>query len=220
MSKNNNKKKLFGRNIFTLVFAFVILLLVIIVGNNISVSIKNNVKPFEINAKGEAFEEGEYNLEDCKYVKGDEFDAIGLTIECSEYNEDTDKAVYKVMLYENENTENIDIVNSSIKAQVCLASDQIGYLGYSSKVTFNNIAKDKNTASSSTTYKKTFTINSVIDYPAKTEHFPIPLTVKAPDIYLYITYSYKENAGQAKNATYIIEYSYYDLLPLQGGISK
>ena len=219
MAKNNNKKKkiIFGRNIFTIVVVLVVLLIGTIIADNIITSVQNDVTPFVTKADGTTYDEGTYDLENCKKIKLSELEEFGLKFVCTEYNEDTQQIKYTMTTYLTEKSK--DIISGSCTAQVCVASDYIGFISYSTKHTTVKFAADLETAENSSTYQKTFTISSVIDYPAKSQHWPFPITVDSPTTYLYISYNYNSN-GAKRTETFLIEFSYKDLLPETGGIAK
>lgn len=217
--KSTPKKRLFGRNLFTLIFAIVVLL-VLVLGISITMSYvttnnANKITPFVDKNTTEQFTEGTYNT-DAKRINGKDFDEFGLIFKCNQYlDEDSKKtATYELRVFKTEDTKNI---TGSITANVCLAANWVGYASYATKSTSVKIAADEETALGSTAYRKTFTLSSLDDYPAKANTWPIKITVSEPTIYLYISYDYYEN-GKAKTDTYILKYSYSELTPLEGGI--
>ncbi|MBE6137208.1 MAG: hypothetical protein E7176_02300 [Erysipelotrichaceae bacterium] len=231
MSDKNNspkKRKLFGRNAFTL-YIFIPIVLILILGvfvaaSYISTNNSNKIKPFETKSAGVLFTDNEgtnsFLVEDAEYISPNQFTEFGYILKCTSYNEDSKTAEYLFKPYKTETTKAIS--NDKISVALCMKADWIGFVGYSTtSPTTVTLSSDLEKAESTTssTYRKTLTISSLMDFPAKTNNWPIKVTVKEPEIFLYIQYSYQEN-GKNVTKVYIIEYSYSDLIPETGGIRK
>lgn len=231
MSNKNNapkKQRLFGRNAFTL-FVFVPLVLVVILGIFVGVSYistynSNKIKPYEHKSTGVLFTDNEgenkFLIEDAIYIDAEEFNDFEFILKCTSYNEDAKSAAYDFKPYKTEETKAIS--NDKISVALCLKADWVGYVGYSSTTPSTvTLSSDKEKAENTTssTYKKTLNINSLYDFPAKAETWPVKVKVEQPEIYLYLSYVYQEN-GKNITKTYILEYEYTDLIPESGGIRK
>lgn len=220
-NKSTPKKRLFGRNVFTLVVValsiIIVFLGIFITTQYVSTYNKNNVTPYVTKTLGTNFAEGDYNSNAVR-MKGKDFKELGVIFTCTNFvdEETTKSAKYELRTYLLDDSKNI---SENLVANVCFANDWIGYVAYSSKSTSVKVAADKKTAEESTTYRKTFTINSFGNYPAKTDTWPIKISVDKPTIYLYLEYSYYQN-GEKKKEAYILEYSYDELIPQVGGIKR
>ena len=227
---NKKKKKLpFGRNIFTLIFVFacvaVLFLIVYTVQSYVTAASEAKYTPFVTQsiADGKAtdFEEGSFNNVD-ERMKHDKFNTMGVYLTCTKYVEDdsnatTRQAIYKVAVYKNDNTPNLK--NGKVSVSICMAAPWVGFIKYpsSSAAKELTVCNDEETAkSSSNSNYKTFTISGQIDFPAKAKTWPVPVTVDYPTIYLYLTYT----DTYSKTKTVVLEYSYLDLIPQDGGIIK
>lgn len=231
MSKKNTafKKRLFGRNLFTLIFilvAAVLLFFIIYVPTNyITTYNSNKIRPFIDKTKDTTFEtqsqSNPFNATDAVYMQGKDFDDFGMIFKCTEYSEDSKSASYELRIYKTENTKSI--VQDTVSVSLCLKANWIGFVAYSStSPSTTKLSADKETAEKSdlsSTYKKTLKISSLADFPAKASTWPVKITVAEPSIYLYISYQYKEN-GVTKTNSYILSYSYAELIPETGGIRK
>lgn len=266
-----HKNRLFGRNLFTLIFAIVAILIIAFAVTTIqsytSTSSKTKVVPFEtknLNSTDNTFTEGTYNTTNDKNntvirMNGKDFNEIGLFFSCKEYNEDKGSAKYELKMYFNDNTPEEVKYNTKFQANVCMSAKWIGFVSYANKsstikiyapyysnrvknvtdmtktyyvedntsrfgyreateeeINDANIFKYENILSSEEkakqdTSKNTFTINNVVDFPAKANTWPIKIKVSEPTIYLYLSYSYNENAI-TKTKTYILKYSYKELM--------
>lgn len=224
MKKNDStpKRRLFGRNLFTMIVValsiVIVFLGIFITTQYVSAYNTNKINPFVTKSVGTNFDEGTYNTNDVVRMNGADFDKLGLVFTCTKFvdEETTKSATYELRTYLLENSK---AVNGNITANVCFANDWVGYVAYASKSSTIKVAKDLETAEGNTTYRKTFTISSFGDYPAKTNTWPIKITVNKPVIYLYLSYSYYEN-GENKTENYILKYSYDELIPQVGGIKK
>ncbi len=221
MKDNNSSKKnkLFGRNIFTLFILipilFVVIFCIFIIVNYVSVYNSNKLEAFKDKNIEEQYDSSSYNQEPTR-MKGSQFDEYGIIFKCVEYNEDKKTANYELRVYKNENSKDL---SKNITANVCLTADWIGFVSYATKTTSLRLADDKSTAEGSVTYRKTFSISNIVDFPQKADTWPVKVTVNEPNIYLYLEFTYQEN-GKAKTDAYVLEYSYQDLLPESGGIRK
>lgn len=223
--KNNNttpKKRLFGRNIFTLVVAafsiLIVFLGIFITSQYVTTYNKNNITPFVTKKVGENFEENVYDLNNVVRMNGKDFDKLGVILKCTKFTDEetTKQATYELRLYSLENSKT---VSTSVTANICFANDWVGYATYSSKSSTIKVAKDEAEALEKSTYRKTFTLNSFGEYPTKTDTWPIKISVDKPTIYLYLSYKYYEN-GTEKTENYILKYSYDELIPEVGGIKR
>ena len=216
------KKRLFGRNIFTIIVVLasiiIVFLGVFITTQYVSTYNTNKINPFVTKSVGTNFDEGQYNTNDVVRMDGADFDKLGLIFTCTKFvdEESSKSATYELRTYLLEDSKPI---NDNITANVCFANNWVGYVSYASKSSTIKVAPSKEKAEESTTYRKTFTISSFGDYPAKTKTWPINITVDKPTIYLYLSYSYYEN-GTNKTENYILKYSYDELIPQVGGIKK
>ena len=147
---NNHKNKLFGRNLFTLIFTVAAIVIIAFVAftvqSYISTSSNTRVEPFVTkslsstdNSK-ENFSEGIYNIESSKTngieeMNGKDFDKIGLKFYCTEYNEDKGTASYQLQMYFTDNTPEEIKYNTKFSANVCMTSKWIGFISYASKTT-------------------------------------------------------------------------------------
>lgn len=220
-SKNTaSPKHGFGRNLYTLLIvlpiAVIVILGVFITINYVTVYNSNKISPFIDKTSDEKFTEGTYQTDGIQTIKEKEFLDFGILLKCTTYNEDSKTATYELRVYENESTPKL---TDNLTANICLAANWIGFASYGSKSSTIKLAPSKDTAESSTTYRKTFTVNSLVDLPAKADTWPVKITVSEPTIYLYLAYSYQEN-GKTKTDSVIIKYSYDELKPESGGIRK
>lgn len=231
MSKKNTtpKKRLFGRNLFTLIFIIVAMILLFFIiyvpSNYITAYNSNKIRPFIDKTKDTTFEtqsqSNPFNVADAVYMKEKDFEDFGILFKCTEYSEDSQSASYELRTYKTEATK--AIVQDTISVSLCLKANWIGFVAYSStSPSTTKLSADKETAEKtdlSSTYKKTLKISSLADFPAKANTWPIKITVSEPSIHLYISYNYKEN-GVTKTNSYILNYTYSELIPETGGIRK
>ncbi len=227
---NKQKKKLpFGRNLFTILFVlvctFIIAFVIYTIQSYVTAANKSKYTPFVTQSitdgTASEFSEGTFNSVDSR-IKHDKFDKLGVYLVCNKYIEDdsnatTRTAVYKVAVYENDNTPTIK--NGTVSVSFCMAAPWVGFIKYPSSSAPKDLTvceSQEAAEASSNSYYKTFTISGQIDFPAKVNTFPIPITIDAPTLYLYISIT----DTYSKTTTYVLEYSYYDLLPLDGGIIK
>lgn len=227
-NKSSNKSKLFGRNVFTLYIIvpilFILILGIFITVNYISTYNNNKIIPFENKSVGVLFTDNDgtnsFNVENAKQITEEEFTEFGYILKCIEYNEDSKTAKYEFRPYKLETTK--AITNDKVSVALCLKTDWIGFVGYSSTSAVSaTLSSDLEKAESTTsaTYKKDLSITSLVDLPAKVDTWPVKVKVNEPEIYLYLEYSYQEN-GKTKTNTFIVEYSYSDLIPESGGIRQ
>ena len=230
-NNNKNKKKLpFGRNLFTLIFitvSVVVLAFVIsTITSYVTASNKSKYAPFETksitNGTEEKYEDGTFNSIDSR-MKDDKFNTFGINLRCTSYVEDentsatTRQAIYKLSIYKNDNTPSIK--NGKVNVAICMAAPWVGFIKYPSSAAPKELEfcdTEENAKSTSPSNYKTFTISNQIDFPAKVNTFPIPITVDCPTIYLYLSYV----DSYSKTTTVVLEYSYYDIIPEAGGINK
>ena len=100
-----------------------------------------------------------------------------------------------------------------------MAAPWVGFIKYPSSSAPKSLefcASEENARSTSPSNYKSFTISGQIDFPAKVNTFPVPITIDAPSIYLYLAYT----DAYGKTTTKVLEYTYYDLIPESGGIIK
>ena len=233
MKKENNqekKKKLpFGRNIFTIVFVAVsitIITLIIYTITSYTTAYNNNkFTPFVDETIGKQYESSSYNLENVSRISHKDFKDFGLVVTCTSYDEDENtgasaKASYKIATYKFEDTK--DIKNGKVSVMMCMGADWVNFLKYPTSTSIRELefnASEEVAKKDSPTYSRTFSFSGIIDFPAKANTWPIPITVDCPNIYLYLSYSYQEN-GKTLTKSYVLQYSYYDLIPQTGGIIK
>ena len=227
---NNQKKKLpFGRNIFTFVFGVVVVLvLTLIIYTSYSyISTYNNNKytPFVDESIGKQYESNSYNLDGVTRTNYKNFNDFGLVVRCTSYEQDNNtsavnKATYKISTYKLENTK--DIKNGKVSFMMCMGADWVGFLKYPTSTSIATLefnANEETAKKDSPTYSKTFTFSGIINFPAKANTWPIPVTLDCPLIYLYVNYSYQEN-GKTLSKSYVLQYNYYDLIPETGGLPR
>lgn len=230
MKKKNDapKRKLFGRNLFTLlVFGGGFIIIVLAIFSTVSyISTYNGSKitPFVDKNFDEQWTAEDYNVENAIRITNEELEEFGVIFTCTEYSEDSNTAKFKLKTYKKENTKSpIEQDGKWITANVMMTAEWINFVSYSSnKTTSLRMYDDEETAngsSSKSNYSKEFTVKNLANFPAKANTFPVKIEVDEPTIYLFISYNYKQNA-EIKNLTYIIEYSYSDLIPETGGIRK
>lgn len=232
-NKNNQKKKRklpFGRNLFTLITIALLLVVVALVVSTITsyVTAANKAK-YEAFVTQSISDTETTNFSDDTFAtidsrqKASSFDTFGVVLKCTSYVEDenttstTRQAIYKVSLYKNDNTPSIK--NGTVNVTICMAAPWVGFIKYPSSSAPKSLefcSDEENAKSSSPSNYKTFTISGQIDFPAKVNTFPVPITVDAPTIYLYLSYT----DAYSKTTTTVLEYSYYDLIPESGGIIK
>lgn len=140
-----HKNRLFGRNLFTLIFAIVAILIIAFAVTTIqsytSTSSKTKVVPFEtknLNSTDNTFTEGTYNTTNDKNntvirMNGKDFNEIGLFFSCKEYNEDKGSAKYELKMYFNDNTPEEIKYNTKFQANVCMSAKWIGFVSYATK---------------------------------------------------------------------------------------
>ena len=121
--KNNEKKKKklpFGRNLFTLIFIALVLVLVAFTVSTITSYVKaSNSSKYEAfvtqtisNGERTDFAEGTFNTVD-ERIKAKDFNTFGIELKCTNYVEDentestTRQAQYKISLYKYEDTPSI-----------------------------------------------------------------------------------------------------------------
>lgn len=224
MNKKNKgeKTKLFGRNLFTfLVFTGGFILIILIAFSTVSYITTYNkslITPFIDKDFNEQYTTEDYNINDIQRMNHKDFTDFGIILKCTEYSEDAKQAKYRLKTYKTENT---NAIEGSITANVMLTAKWINFVSYATKTTTLKIYDDEASAleSNKSSYYKDFTIKNLADFPAKTSTFPIKVTVDEPSIYLYISYKYKKS-GEIKTLSYVLEYSYSDLIPETGGIRK
>lgn len=228
--KNKQKRKLpFGRNLFTLIFVAVTLLvlslIIYTVQSYVTAANKSKYTPFVTqtitDGKATDFAEGSFNTID-ERMKFDKFNAMGVLLTCTKYVEDdsnatTRQAIYKVSVYKNDNTPALK--NGKVSISICMAAPWVGFIKYPSSSSAKELEICENEeaakATSNTKYK-TFTISGQIDFPAKVNTWPVPITIDTPTIYLYLTYT----DTYSKTKTVVLEYGYHNLIPQDGGIIK
>lgn len=230
-NKETKKKKLpFGRNLFTLLFVALVLVvlafIITTITSYVTESQKSKYEPFVTqsisNGTATNFTDETFNKVD-ERIKAKKFDTFGVVLKCTSYVEDenttstTRQAVYKLSLYKYENTPTIK--NGTVYASICMAAPWVGFIKYPSSSAPKSLefcASEENARSTSPSNYKSFTISGQIDFPAKVNTFPVPITVDAPSIYLYLAYT----DAYGKTTTKVLEYTYYDLIPESGGIIK
>ncbi len=233
MKKENNtaqKKKLpFGRNIFTFVFGILVVLILTCIIYTIysysSTYSNNKFTPFTDESVGKAYESSSYKLDDVTRTNFKNFNDFGVVLTCTSYDEDentgaTVKASYKVALYKYENTR--EIKNGTVDVMICMGADWINFLKYPTSTSIRTLefnSSEEVAKQTTPTYSRTFSFSGLVDFPAKAKTWPIPVTVDCPNIYLYLSYQYQEN-GKTLTKSYVLQYSYYDLIPQTGGIIK
>ena len=233
MKKDNNtnqKKKLpFGRNIFTFVFGIVVILLLTCIIYTITsyTTTYNNNKftPFVDESVGKAYESSSYKLDDVSRINHKDFKDFGVVLTCTSYDEDentsaTIKASYKIALYKYDDTR--EIKNGTVDVMICMGADWINFLKYPTSTSIRTLefnASEEVAKQTSPTYSRTYSFSGLVDFPAKANTWPIPVTVDCPNIYLYLSYQYQEN-GKTLTKSYVLQYSYYDVIPQTGGIIK
>lgn len=228
MNKKNEapKRKLLGRNLFTLlVFCGGFMLIMLIAFSTVSYVTtynKSKITPFEDKNFDEKFASDDYDFENAIRIHHSELEDFGVLLKCSEYSEDSKTAKFRLETYKKEGTKDpIQQDGKWITANILMTAKWINFAQYASKVTSLRMYDDEASAleSNKSNYYKDFTVSSIADFPAKTNTFPVKITVDEPTIYLYISYNYKQNA-EIKTLTYILEYAYTDLIPESGGIRK
>ncbi len=224
MNKKNNapKRKLFGRNLFTLlVFVGGFILIMLIAFSTVSYVTTYNksiIEPFIDKDFDEEFTVDDYNIDSIVRIHHSELEDFGVILKCSEYSEDSKTAKFRLKTYKKEGTK---APNGNITANVMMTAKWINFVSYSSKTTTLKMYEDETAAleSNKSSYYKDFTIKNLADFPAKANTFPIKVSVEEPTIYLYLSYKYIQS-GETKTLTYVLEYAYKDLIPESGGIRK
>ena len=236
--EKEKKKKLFGRNLFTLLFVIIVVgVLGFIIGTtikNVSRATANSYKPFQTDSSGKKLE----TFNDAPITDGKNFTDFGIYLKCIDstsdsagtngWDKDAGTALYKVALIKNGNTEGLNISGNKVTIGLCLMADWLGWTGfisYGSTSTYTVTLSEKlDSAKSATssTYKRSYTVSNVNKLPAKLDVFPFGITLKTPNIYLYLSYTTAKN----KTVTYILKYNYnyiyndeYNAIDLSGAIA-
>lgn len=222
MSNKNNtpKKRLFGRNLFTLIFiiavALVLFVAIYIPVNYVSTYNANKFEPFVDKTKDTKFDENTFDTANAVRMNGKDFTEFGMIFKCTEYSEDSKTARYEIRTYKTENTKTI--TNDTISLSLCLKANWVGVIKYSNQTpTTTRLSADKEAAekdSLSSTYKRTLTISGLEDFPLKAKTWPFKVKVDEPEYYLYVSYKTNNN----KTNSYILRYTYSELIPESGGI--
>lgn len=161
-------------------------------------------------------------------MKGKDFDLFDLEINCSEYNnnkiEGSDKASFSFTLkWTNKSTEElgdnklIPFDNESkrdIRLTTCFAADWVGFCKYQVSNTISSSTITKSADELDENYTGALfssTISGLEYFPAKANTWPVPVSVKAPDLFLYIEFKYQHNGP--KTRIYILQYTFDEYNP-------
>jgi len=224
MKNNNNKPKkfkfykLFGRNIFTILFIVVTVLLITFIVYTItsytSVSKKTKVTPFVTQSYSSEsgtsnFEDGTYYTKSDKTTKvkkanGKSFDDLGIIFKCTKYDEtDTSNisAKYQLRVYDNGNDDKLTST-TKITANVLVTANWIGCVNYSSKTTTLQ-------ASFAKTETSTTTVTDTPDSTETTENDGVKTTIEIKDGKKTTTTvtSAKKVAEKSTSSTYYKDFS-------------
>lgn len=206
-----NKKKVAikapKRNLFTL--------LVVIGGLVVAFFIAATIYSYASLTKYEPFADEKYekyNLENAKYIDGDDFEDFNLDFKCTKFNldEKNPKAVFEITTSKFEGQE-IEVENITIN--ICLSVDYLE-CKYSGEKTSHQLE-----GSSS---KQTYTMDS-INLPTTVDAFPFDIKIKEPVAYVYLSYKVKTVVGnetKIKTNTYVLKYEYEDFGTPSGGINN
>ena len=224
MNKKDNapKRKLFGRNLFTLLVVcggfILIMLIAFSTVSYVTTYNKSKITPFIDKDFDEQFTVEDYNIDNITRVHHSEFEDFGVIFKCTEYSEDSNTAKFRLKTYKKEGTKNI---TGNITANVMMTAEWINFVSYASKTTTLKMyeSEEKALESNKSSYYKDFTVKNLADFPAKADTFPVKVSVDEPSIYSYISYKYIQS-GETKTLSYVLEYSYLDLKPETGGIRK
>ena len=161
-----------------------------------------------------------FDTENVTRMNGKDFKEFELEFVCEEYSEASKKAKFSIKAYKNENTKS---VTNKVKQQyaVCVSADWVGFASYSTEELSSSFYIYDSAASASST---STTVYELIDFPAKANTWPVPVTVEAPDVYVYISYTYYKvdgaTSGDKETKNYILKYSYSELDVKIGGIER
>ncbi|MBQ9124998.1 MAG: hypothetical protein IJY14_04815 [Acholeplasmatales bacterium] len=206
MKKKVEKKKLFGRNLFTLSLILGVLLILIlggiIIDSYYGTYKDNDVTAFESNS--EEIPDG-ITLENVKRMNAKDFDKLNIKFSISEVVSKRD-ITFKLGIQKNEND---TYEYSKATAAVCISADWVGYTDYSNKATFT-IRNYGNTL----TYSYNLKLYDIPSFPQKANTWPVKVEVEKTDLQfsLFISYSYKNEYLTNVTESYILEYSYSDVI--------
>lgn len=161
--------------------------------------------------------QGLTNIENAKRMNNEDFNDFNIRFTCTNYNEDGKSATFRLYYYSDENSVTLA---SSISTKLLLTADYIDFTSWSSTYTVSSLATSLESAEGSSTYYKTYTTSSLVDFPTKitTPTWPYNIGyVSRPIAYLYLNYTCKENSKNVTK-TYILRYDYNEFNIIQGGV--
>ena len=146
-----------------------------------------------------------------KRMNGKDFDALDFTINCNNnYNIEGNSVVFKTSVKWNENTSSRTKIlkpysgEKTVKIGLCLAADWVGFCRYSTSISALEI-KSTDTEAKNTS----ISVQGISYFPKTTHTFPVPVSIKTPDLFVFIQFQYETNGVVgAKTETYILKYKY------------
>lgn len=159
------------------------------------------------------------------------FDKLDVDFSCSKYHQDGNSATFTLKLKWNQNTTalvnsanggngtlNPDSSGYTVYAFICLASDEVGFISYStSSLKYKLLITDTSEAS------RTTTIKGIKYFPKNINSFPMmwPFnsSKSAPDAFVLIHFGYYQS-GKFIEENHILKYSYKEYVndSTEGGI--
>ena len=166
-------------------------------------------------------------------MKGKDFDLFDVNITCKSYtniHSGSDSAEFSFNLKWNDKTSedlggvkalvpfNNDSKND-IKLTSCFAADWVGFCKYQTSTSISS--KIITPEADETDYDGanfTSTISGLDYFPAKAKTWPVNVSVKTPDLFLYIEFKYQNNGN--KTRIYVLQYTFDEYNPdaAAGGI--
>jgi hypothetical protein len=157
----------------------------------------------------------ELNEENVERINHKDFTDLDILFYASEYDDkDNKKVKFKLVLAKKEDgiTPKKDSNNGYFYVNVALGAEKVDFESYlstssSTKLTSSYFDPSKTLANQTT---KVFNpINCDVQFPAKKTQWPITVTAESPDAYLYIKYTYTQNAIDITKE-YILKHTYDD----------
>lgn len=164
-------------------------------------------------------------------MNGKDFDLFDLEINCTAYTNthdvdssgsSTDNAKFTFTVrWTDKTTEQLGVNflipfdgKKDIKLHTCFAADWVGFCKYQTSTNVSQSIITKASTESDEDYTGasfSSTISGLEYFPAKANTFPVPVSVKTPDLFVYIEFKYQHNG--AKTRVYVLKYTFDEYNP-------
>ena len=159
-------------------------------------------------------------------MKGKDFNLFDVEINCTAYNNNhdgADAATFKVTMKWKDNTKEdlgtntlVPFSNDNkkdIKMAGCFAADWVGFCKYqtTNSLLSSTITPQESESEYSGAAFSAISIDGLDYFPAKAKTWPIPMSAKTPDLFLYVEFKYQHNG--IKTRIYILQYTFDEYNP-------